>query len=372
MLNKFHQLVASLYAGGYRFLAVFLVDAFFVAEVSADFARYFFWAGLICSFAGLPVAARAQAQEKSLSFRQQLVLCLVLLLISSIAVFFFWNDSIQSFAITMLAAGLISLFEIKRMERAAEGKFSLLTLCGIASLILLISILFMQTLSADWLTAAIFAGLTVPLVITYSIVPHKITSPITLKEAIRPVGANAVSSLIVTGLTFAFPLILIEEFGREHSSTVAQVYAIAAMSFSYPRYLSAGFIVKAKQRNANLNDVINLSKQIFLYALTTCSLFALFSWLLAPDMFNFLLLFVAMQLSQLSLPYANWFTAHSKEVNAMRLNFISLIMLSLVIALIYATTTNGEWRGQVILLSFVGYQFLRFLLYSRFEKARAK
>lgn len=370
MLNKFHQLVASLYAGGYRFLAVFLVDAFFVADVSADFSRYFLWAGLISTFSGLPIAARAQAQEKSLSFRQQLVLCLILLIISSIAVFFFWSDSIQSFAITMLAAGLISLFEIKRMERAAEGKFSLLTLCGIASLILLISILFMQTLPADWLTAAIFAGLTVPLIITYSIVPHKIISPITLREAVRPVGANAVSSLIVTGLAFAFPLLLIEEFGREYSSTIAQVYAIATLSFSYPRYLSTGFIVSAKQGKAKITDVTVLAKKIFLFILPASLLFAAVSWVIAPEMFNFLWLFVAMQLSQLSLPYANWWTAHSREINSMKLNFISLVILSFGIATIYAFTTNEQWRGQMFLLSFAGYHLFRFFMYSYSEKVR--
>ncbi len=365
MLNKFHQLVAALYAGGYRFLAVFLVDAVFISEISADFSRYFFWAGLISSFAGLPIAARAQAQSRTLTFLQQIILCLILLVVAGGVAIAFWTDSNHSFVVTILAAGLISLFEIKRMERAADGKFALLTVCSIASLALLMVILLIPSIPADWLTAAIFGGLTLPILASYLFIPHKVTSGITLREAAKPVGANAASSLISTGLTFIFPLLLIEEFGHEHSTAVAQVYSIAAMSFSYPRYLSAGFIVAAKQGKAEMSDVKSLSKKIALFALVACSAFGLFSWFLAPSMFNFVLLFVAMQLSQLTLPYANWWTAHSREINVMQLNLISLFILSIFVAIIYAFTTNGEWRGQVILLSFVAYQFLRFLMYSR-------
>ena len=371
MLNKFYQLVAALYAGGYRILAVFLVGALATPEASANYAKFFFWAGLICSVTGVPIAARAQVKDNPLSHYQQAILFLAFSALFGAVAFFFWNGSLLHFGITLIAGALLSVFEINRMERAAEGKFALLTLCSIISLALLFLAIFYSAELGNWLIVPVFAGLASPVLLSYFIIPHKVTASITLTQATKPVSANAFSSLIVTGMTFIVPILLIEEFGDQYSTLLAQIYSVAALAFAYPRYVATGFIVAAKQGKATINDVKSLTRNITLFAIFSCVVFCAVTWLLAPQMLQFTLLFVAMQLSQVTVPYANWWTSHGKEFSVMLLNFASLLVLSVAVAGAYMVLPQGEWRGQVILICFVAYQLLRFILYSRFEHYRS-
>jgi len=362
-------MVAALYAGGYRFLAVFLIDFAFSPALSSDFARYFFWCGLITSVAGLPVAARSQVQKNPLSHLQQFAMAILLLLPTAIVSWFFWQDSLYSFGLTFLAGALLMGFEIMRMERAALGQFGLLTLCSIISLFGLLALTQVPTESAELVVILTFAGLAVPVFISYFIVPYPVPATLTIAQATRPVSANAVSSLISTGLTFIVPLLLIEEFGRDYSAALAQVFAIASLSFSYPRYLAAGFIYAAKHNKATLDTVKQLTRKIALFAILSSTVFVAFGWWLSPIMLQLILLFVAMQMSQLTLPYANWWTSKGQEVRVMRLNFISGVILAIATGAVYYFQPAGQARGQSILILFVVYQFLRFYLYSRPGKA---
>lgn len=364
MVAKFNQLVAALYAGGYRFLAVFLVDYFSPQAISADFSRYFFWAGLIAVIAGVPVAARAQAKGMNLTHGHQVLLSAILLTIAVPFAFFFWQDSLEDFVLMIASGFLLSLFEIKRMERASEGRFGLLTLCSIVSLVALIAVTSFMQLSAGWLTVAIFAGLSLPLGFSYIIRPYTIKNKLPLEDAYKPVAANAFSSLLSTGLTFIVPLLLIEEFGREHSVHIAQAFAISTVAFSLPRYLSAGFIVAAKQGKATFDDVKGLAKKITGFAFLASGLFFLGSYFFAPEMVIFTALFVALQLSQSSLSYANWWMVHSQETKLLRLTIWSMLALAAAVAALFFTIPTGTERGEAMLIAFIGYQLLRFYMFA--------
>lgn len=364
MVSKFNQLVAALYAGGYRFLAVFLVGYFSSQEVSADFSRYFFWAGLIAVISGVPVAARAQAKGMNLSHRNQIVLSAILLSLAIPFAYFFWQDSLEDFVLMVVAGFLLSLFEIKRMERASEGRFGLLTVSSIVSLVALIVINTLFELPAGWLTVAIFAGLSLPVGLSYFIRPFTIKNELPLQQAYKPVAANAFSSLLSTGLTFILPLMLIEEFGHDHSVHIAQAFAISTIAFSLPRYLSAGFIVSAKQGNATYEDVKGLAKKITAFALFASLLFYVGTYLLAPEMVIFTALFVALQLSQSSLSYANWLMVHSQETKLLQLTVWSMLALAAAVAVLFMTIPTGAQRGEAMLMAFIGYQLLRFFMFA--------
>ena len=365
LTSKFYQLVAALYAGGYRFLVIFLIDFIFSPAFSSDFARYFFWCGLIASVVGLPVAARSQVQKKPLSHLQQLTMAILLLIPMVIVSWFFWQDSAQSFGLVFFAGTLLVGFEIMRMERAALGQFGLLTLCSIASLFALLALTQVQTESAELVIILTFAGLAIPVFCSYFAVSYSVPATLTLTEAFKPVGANAATSLIATGLTFIVPLLLIEEFGREYSSTLAQVFAIASLSFSYPRYLAAGFIYAAKHNQATLATVKQLTRKIAIFVVLSCALFIACAWWFAPMVLQLLLLFVAMQFSQLTLPYANWWTSQGQEIRVMRLNFLSGAILAIASSAVFYFQATGPERGQSILILFTLYQLLRFYLYSK-------
>lgn len=349
-------------------MAVFMVSAFTAPETSADFAKFFFWAGLLCSFVGLPIASRAQAKDSPLSHSQQSILFILFFFIASVISWFFWNDSLYHFGIVLAATAMLSIFEINRVERASEGHFALLTVCSIVSLILLVLVLIFHEVLANGLVIAIFAGLTLPVLLSYVLYPHKVKETINLVQALKPVSSHAFSSLISTGLTFAIPLLLVEEFGSENSALLAQIYSVSAMAFVYPRYISTGFIVKAKKGEATLNTVRALTKNIALFLLVSFFAYIALTQWLAPKMTHFFLLFVSMQLSQLSMIYANWWISHGKEFSVMLLNIFSLLVLCVALAVIYVVLPEGELRGHFILGASVCFQILRYFIYVGAEK----
>ena len=367
MIASLSQLLAVVLPGAYRVLAIFMVGYFSSPEISNEYSKMFFWVGLLATLSGVSVASLSYSKMDALSLQHKFGLICILLFVTSLCSIPFWHGSYLSFGIIICSALFLSLFEVYRADYAASGSFTILSLSGIASTALLLFVVILLNTSANQLIAGSFLCILLPLV--FPVIKHsfinKTKKILGFMSGLKKSCIYSVSNGFSTCLNFIVPLLLIREFGDDSGENIAQVFSISSMFFFYPRYLSAGFLVKAKTNTISAKNINDFFMRVLVFCTTLVCIFFVIVYLHFDDLLKLLSLFLAMQLAQLSLPYSCLFVALGRPDVTLRINAISAVVFLLATVCCFLFIDTGHIRGQLISMSFVLLMISRVLLNKR-------
>ena len=358
-VTRTFKLIATVFPGLYKFVLVNLVALLAVAEVSQFFSKAFFEIGLLVAFAGVAVSSQAYAKGDGLSFLSNTLMILIILSFGSLGLWVFYEGAIEGFILIVASALFLSMFEVLRAQLAACGEFMRLTVSAFLSFLFLVPLVVYLNDEKYLMVFFTFLSLFVSVIIvdrrSFSF-SRKVDA-----EAFKNILSYSASSGLSTGLTFFIPLILIREFGEGSSILIAQVFTLSSLFFFYPRYLSAGFMVELRREKVDGSLITIFRRRLFRYTLFVSFLFFVFAFFESQYM-DFVLLFVAMQVGQLNLPYANVHMVMARGYDLLLVNCKALIFISVLLVGAYLMLDEGATRGKVILGSFLLYMFVRFVL----------
>lgn len=354
-MKSIYQLGATVFPGGYRFLVVNVVALICASEVSDFFSSSFFMVSLLATFSGVAVSTQSYVLGRSLYLTDKLILTLVLLCLAALACYGLWVFELESYVIPLLAAYCYSVFEIARSEMAAEGRFLHLVIAGILSILIFVPVAYFLQDQSRLLVVFTFIALMVP-----ALCMRNGKEPQVHIDAavIKDVSSYSLSNGLSTGVSFALPLLLAQEFGEGGSTMLAQVFTLSALFVFYPRYLSSGFLVCFKG-NHDWGLVRGFEKKVFVYTLIVSLGFGFVSSVYLIDYFMYQGLFVAIVASQLSLPYSNVMMIFGAGSRMLFVNFVGLIVLVVILGGIYYSIDVGELRGMVMLWAYAAYVAVR-------------
>ena len=359
-MSSVFRLLATVYPGAYRFVVINLIAYFFTQDISDSFSQAFFVVSLLATFSGMAVSSQAYVKGDSLKFTHKILLVTGLLIVVALIGIRFWQGSFSEYSIIVLAAFGLSVFEVVRTELAANGKFKLLTIAGALSLIALIPILIFIVDSTLELVFFIFISLMISVLIVDG---GKSSGRKSISvDVIKDVFSYSLSNGLSTGVTFIIPLMLIGEFGTDSATDIAQVFTFSTLFFFYPRFLSAGFMVEFKCDPARQELLPIFRNKILVYIFGTIVIYVIAAYYFNADFYDYIWLFIAMQLSQLSLPYANANMVLGKGIRLLKVNLIAMLILAVSAFGILILLEEGANRGYVLTVLFSLYTLFRYFL----------
>ena len=169
-------------------------------------------------------------------------------------------------------------------------------------------------------------------------------------------------------LMFALPILLVNELGENSASELVQVFYISSLAYLLPRAIAEKNIPDMRNNGIKAPSVYFFFKLIAVFVL----LFALLAgaglaW--SYDYWQlYLLLFIAMQSSQLSLPFSNVLLVIG-DINAiLKINLVSAGLLVVISALTFLLVEPGQERALVLLLDFLVFQLVKLALNAWFSR----
>jgi hypothetical protein len=359
-MRSIYRLFSTLYPGAYRFIAINAIIYYCIPSVSAFFSEAFFMVSLLTAFSGMAVASQAYTKENNLKFTHMLFLIIGLLTAASLAGTIIWRGSYEEYLVVITAALTYSIFSFSRAALAAEGEFKLLTIAGVLAFSVLIPVLYMARDNSLLLTMLIFSSqMLLVLIVGYG----KIFGNVSVNYSIaKDVGSYSLSNGFSSGLSFIVPLVLIGEYGENSSASIAQIFTLSTLLFSYPRFLSAGFMVDFKRDPTRVELVHDFNQKVFIFIFIAIPVYMVVAYYFKVELFDFMLLFIAMQLSQLSLPYANIHMVLGKGGALLKVNYLTITALATMTILLFVVHDAGEKRGQFLMMLYCFFMFLRYFM----------
>lgn len=360
---KIPQLIASLFPGGYRFLAVNAVAVFSTTDVSASFVHAFFIISIICTLSGTAVSTQSYVTYEKNSLIGRLFLVLKLTIFFSVPVYFLWNSSFQSYFYVLSISLLYSAFEVFRADMLSKGKFiSLVKVAFISTFSLFISL---SLFSEDYLllSLAIFGSLFLTTLIFNNNEMEFGNTKISDRSEKDSIS-YAFSNGMTTAVSFAMPLLISNYYSKEESVQLAQVFTICTLLYFYPRYLSSGFMVEYK-KNLDRALVFEFCKKVNLYLFVVCFIYSLVCLIYFPSFFSFYILFLAYMFTQLSLPLSNALVVHGKGAEQLKINFVTLIVFVFTCFLVIECMPFYDAQEIYFSIAFLLLVISRYIFYMR-------
>ncbi|GAA0810213.1 hypothetical protein GCM10009111_00740 [Colwellia asteriadis] len=191
-------------------------------------------------------------------------------------------------------------------------------------------------------------------------------APIANQSSFSDIAAGFVkytlSNATSTSLLFALPLVLLAEMGDVIAADLAQVFYFTSLTYLIPHALSAKHIPNMRQYGIVPGDVTSFFLSIFIFVVFTSLLALPLIQHFYTQWIVYLMLFIAMQISQLSLPFSNVLMVKGQANKILKVNIVASTVLVILITLIMFNVTAGDNRAKLLLLSFIGFQLLKLLL----------
>lgn len=364
MMNKLATLFSVGFPGGYKTLVVFYISLIATAEVAADFSMLYFWVGLLTTFSGIPIASMMMAKESRFSAVQIALMLLLSSLLASLIVLGFLEVQLTVWQWLGLFIGVLTLsfYETFKIECINIGDHIGIASAGLVSTFLVFLALWLAKDSGVTLIGATFLVMALPMVVyTFS---RKLVIWSSANNLGLAHGATffqfCLSNAASTSVLMAVPIVMVAELGREEALLTAQIFTVSSLFMLLPRALSLLFIPKLRSGEASSKDVTRFFVILFVYAGVTGLLgLAVLYWLQTQYLLIFALLFIAMQLSQLSLPFVNVLMVGGKSKEIMISNWFAAGILAIALLPIYHFYSVGAERLTLVLYLFTGFQIIK-------------
>lgn len=367
--DKVLPLIAIGFPGGYKFFIVIMITTFASISIATDFSKIFFWIALLTTFSGLPIASLMIAPQFVISAQHKIFLVItsssLCFLIAYIIELNQYSHSNNLFI--YLSVLCLSSYEVLKRHFLNEANFTSLFIASCYSMvlvtILLLSMFLLDYESVGLLLMASFVSLVLPLLYLRVVQkPLNETSTSNFSEICIAFMRYVLSNATSTSLLFALPILLVAEIGHSIATDLAQVFYFTSLTYLIPHALSAKHIPNMRNNGINIKDIKVFFRSIllFVFIITVISLPLLQYFYLKWEVF--FLLFIAMQISQVSLPFSNILMVKGEASMILKVNMISSFTLTIITLLTIFLLESGEGRAKVLLFAFIGFQFLKLLL----------
>ena len=282
-------------------------------------------------------------------------------------------------AAIFIAVLLSSTYEVYKRDLLNHADFISLFIASIFTVSLFTLLFFMGNTSSEYLIISAFAALLIPLVILSFKRAQRSTAekvsgePSKFSTLLKVFVKYATSNLFSTSLMAAFPLLLVSELGDGISANLAQVFYFSSLAYLVPRALSAKHVPSMRKNGINTEAVQRFFNTILCFVVAASLIvLALFSFIYQQWLI-FFLLFLAMQLSQLSLPFSNVFMVKGDAGMVLKVNMIASFFFIVAVAITIVTLEQGEVRSILFLIYFITFQMIKCMLnYNLFKKILAE
>ncbi|MGL6258268.1 hypothetical protein [Vibrio sp. WXL103] len=367
MINKIYPLLAISFPSGYKLFVVLVATVLAGHEVAKEFSQGFFWVAFLSSFTGLPIASIMMSKEYKLSLQQKYLIPIIFSVIAFlIAYAFTLKDDGAAYCVAVLLSTIfLSLYEVAKREHLNIAAFKPLLKASFATT-LLFSI------------CAYFVIDNAPLLLTMSILLFFLpllfidkaedecanqAPAVGHREAISHYFKYAASNMFSTSLMCFVPLVLIGELGEDLAPQITQVFYISGVAYLIPRAMSAKHIPDMRLNGIHKHNVYTFFFCILAFAsVAIFTVWQVVQYVYPESWLAFLLIFVAMQVSQLSLPFSNVLQVCGRSSTIMKINAFSSLLLALASGLAFLTMAQGYERALLLMLLFVGFQGIKLYL----------
>ncbi|WDE12783.1 hypothetical protein [Thalassomonas haliotis] len=366
MKNKLLPLISVAFPGAYKLLVVLLATYFAGQTVANEFSQAFFWVALLVTFSGIPVTALMISPSYSIRLQDKLALTLL----SSVCGFLLayavqLKDHSLAFNLSVLLGTLLlSGYEInKRILLNADGFLSLVK-ASFVTLALFSGLFYFCYHNAQQLIILAFSAMLLP--VAYLVLGHhsgvKNLHYSRFSVLAKDFAKHCFSNMTSPSLMFALPILLVNELGENSAVELVQVFYISSLAYLFPRAIAEKNIPDMRNNGIKGTSVYFYFKIIALFVLVL-AVFAGFGLAFVYGLWPlYLLLFIAMQISQLSLPFSNVLLVSGDINSILKINLASACLLVLLAALTLFFFEPGQDRALILLLDFLIFQLVKLLL----------
>ena len=362
MKDKLLPLIAVGFPGGYKFFIVLLVTTFSGDMVANEFSKIFFWVALLVTFTGLPIASLMISTEYNISGKDKVTLVLISTMISFfIAHYIELNKYTLSVNVFVFISVLfLSSYEIVKQYFLNLADFVSIFIASSSTLVLFVFLFSVSSDNAGYILFFCYISLLLPIIFLYIFQKQKnILNYSTLADVFKGFFKYLVSNAASTSLMFAIPIVIIAELGDEVAADLAQIFYFSTLSYLIPRALSAKHIPNMRNKGIANHEVKNFFMTIFTFVVVAIGVALPLFYYFYEQWLVYILLFVAMQLSQLSLPFSNVLMVKGDVNTILKINLSSMLVFLIASLSIYYLFDKGVERGDWLLVTFCCYQLLK-------------
>jgi hypothetical protein len=385
LFDRLLPLITIAFPGGYKLLVVMLITSFSGGAVANEFSQAFFWIALLVTFSGLPLAALMVSTNYNI-----LSIYKVLLVFSFATISFFIAYVVELhtknnlYNLTIYVAVLLSSsYEVYKRDLLNHADFINLFTASVITVLLFSFLLFIGYSTSEYLIISTFLALLIPLVFlsfkagiknaddkgsckyAQKTIKNEATNFLTLLKVFIK---YATSNIFSTSLMAAFPLLLVYELGDEISANLAQVFYFSSLAYLVPRALSAKHVPNMRKNGISDKTVQSFFNTILYFVLLASVAILILFTFIYQQWLIFFLLFLAMQVSQLSLPFSNVFMVKGDAGMVLKVNMIASLFFIVAVAITMVSLEQGELRCMFFLIYFLIFQFIKCILNYRYSK----
>lgn len=374
MKDKLLPLLAVAFPGGYKFLVVMIITLFAGDVAANEFSKGFFWVGLLVTFSGLPVAALMVSNKYVIALKHKVYLVFFSLLLSFMISY---NIELKQFDSSMILAIFMSVlvlssYEIYKRHFLNHGDFLYIFISSIGTLLLFVLCYLFFTFFYDDIALILFLSflsLLFPMFILFLMKGKSEEAETSCFSSVfNGFFKYLVSNAASTSLMFALPIVIIAELGDIVAADLAQIFYFSTLSYLIPRALAAKHIPNMRRRGITNQEVKIFVMTIFTFVVVAISLALPLFYYFYDQWLVYILLFTAMQLSQLSIPFSNVLMVKGDVNTILKINLSALLVFLITAIAIYYVLEKGLERSEWLLVAFCCYQLLK--LYLGFTKSK--
>lgn len=368
MKDNFFALFSVAFPGGYKFFIIMVITLLSGEGFANEFSNYFFWVTLLVTFSGLPLASAMVSNQHQIRDAHKVF---IIVMSSFIAYSVSYTIALNQFDASVNMAVFLSLvaqsfYEVYKRDFLNTGDFVRVFIASLFTVIFFLISYFLFGSSTPYMLFLSFFSLLFPMLIAYLFREVKKGDENLSKDRLLSIIQICLKYLISnatsTSLMYFLPIVIIHELGNNIAASLAQVFYLSTLSYFLPRALSAKHIPIMRNEGIYMEKVKSFYRIIFIFVTGTSTVALLAFTLMYEQWVIFFLLYLSMNASQLTLPYANVLMVKGEASMIMSANLKSTIVLLSVVIFIFMSFEQGESRCILLLIAFSLYQMLKLSL----------
>lgn len=370
--NKIYVFFSASFSGGFKIFAVSLITYLFSREVVIEFNTAYFIAMLCVSLGVMPLASLMTIRDFSLSIGGKVFWLFILSTLSCVLFFLVANlidFNINTQIIYLYACVfLLGAYEVVRRDLSNNFFFKKIFQGGMLSVVFFLSIFFVKYFyffSAQ--VILLFFSMCFTLPIIFSLFQHSASASmcggLSAKDFLKNYGAASISNATSTLLSFLLPLLLIYLLQGEVSHYLGLVFSLASFFMLIPRFMAEKNIPAMRRGGDFVTISMGTFKVTLLYLLFLAgiSFIAFYFSAIGDNYLLYFLLFLSLQITQLSLPFSNVLMVKGKFRDLLNINLYGITPF-LLLPLAIAADFDGIFLSYFTVLLYVLSNVLKVIL----------
>lgn len=360
VLHQITGLSAIGFPGFYRLFSVFFIGAVFSQNISNQYAEMFLYVCYINALIGVPLSSMYLEKDACISLLHSvLYVVFASLLVSAFSIIISNKLNFDSFAFLVLSTIFASIYEFLRQIFINNLQYKPIFWSGVASTVLFVLV---SMLSSNYIGYGVsvisFFCLSGPLIAAYIFRSKGILS--TGNLSFRKLSEYTLISALSTAVSFLLPILLLKFLTDNQALEVAKATAIITILMLFPRYVSNTFVKELRVNSGKADNISRYLRGMYVIVLVSmCAYLALVLFFKMSNCFLYLLLFLAIYLSQLSLPYSCVFTVNGESRALLKINLLPTLTLFVIIS---GLGMLGILTENIMLMLFIAYQLIKFFI----------